>query len=188
MEKEGKVKGEIIRMVLEYIKREKGEEGLKKIEGKLEELGYPLYFQEIKSFEEYRECQFVLILLLVRDIFGWTEEEIREMGVFAAKSSMIAKVLFKYFGSLTRFVEEIPNYWKKYSDFSSLKIINFNEEEKFVIFQLNDYNFHPLACAYHQGFFLAIACFSIRGENILLTETKCSHRGDKSHEYKITWE
>lgn len=188
MKNEGHVKGEIILTSLKYIKSRLGKEGLKKIEDRFKELGYSLYFQNIKPLHDYKEAYAVLIYLLSRDLFGWNDKDIWKMGESSAKMSFIAKVLLKYFISVNSLVEEMPNYWKKYHDFGEIKVIDFNEKNKYIIFQLRGYDFHPLGCTYHLGYFFTVARFSIKGENISLNETKCVHKGDDFHEYKITWE
>ncbi len=188
MEKKGNVKGEVIRADLEYIKVKMGEEGLKKIEDRFEELGYPLHLRDIKPFHDYKEAQAVLIYLFSQDLFGWDEERISKMGEGAAKTSFIVKALIRYFVSVERLMEEAPNYWSKHHDFGKLETIDFSEKEKFITFRIIGYDFHPLACTYHRGYFLSVARFSIKGKNISLEETKCVHRGDEYHEYRINWE
>ena len=188
MEIDGNVKGEIIRTGLEYIKNKKGPEGLKKVEERLAELGYPLYLSEVKTFHDYKEANAVLVYVVCRDIFGWNEKEIQLMGEATAKTSFIVKTLLRYFVSIDRILKETPNFWAKHHDFGEVEPVEVNEEKKYMIIQVKGYQFHPLACAYHHGYFLAVAKLSIKGKNIAIKETKCGHRGDEYHEYKITWE
>ena len=188
MATEGNVKGEIIRVSLEYIKSKKGPEGLKQVEDRLAELGYPLYLKEIKTFHSYKEANAVLVYVVCRDVFGWNEKEIQLMGEATAKTSFIVRTLLKYFVSIDRILKETPNFWAKHHDFGEMEPVEANEEKKYMVIRVKGYQFHPLACAYHRGYFLTVAKLSIKGKNITIEETKCGHRGDKYHEYKITWE
>ncbi len=188
MAKEGNVKGEVLRGDLEYVKNKMGEEGLRKVENRMAEMGYPLRLEEIKSFEDRKEAQAVLIYIICREIFGWGEEEIAKMGEDAAKTSFIVKALLKYFVSIQRVLSETPNFWARHHDFGELEPIEADEEKKHLIIRVKGYDFHPLACAYHRGYFLSVARLSIKGKNIAIEETECVHRGGKYHEYKVTWE
>lgn len=188
METEGNVKGEVIRADLEYIKSKKGVEGLRKVEDRLADLGHPLRLEDIKTFHDYKEANAVLIYVVCRDVFGWDEEDIHSMGEAAAKTSFIVKALLKYFVSIHRTLRETPNFWAKHHDFGELEPVEANEEEKYMVIRVKGYQFHPLACAYHRGYFLAVAKLSIKGKNIAIEETKCGHRGDEYHEYRVTWE
>ncbi len=188
MEKEGNVKGEVIRADLEYIKSKQGPEGLKKIENRMEEIGYSLYLEDIKTFHDYKEAHAILLYIVCLEIFNWTEDDIVKMGEAAAKTSFIVKALLKYFASIHRLLKESPNFWSKHHDFGELEPVEADEKKKHLIFRIKGYDFHPLACAYHRGYFLSVAKLSIKGENIKLDETECVHRGGFYHEYKITWE
>jgi len=185
MEKGGHVKGEVIRIYGEIIKEKEGEEGVKKIEEKLEELGYPMEFSKIKPLEWKRDGLNVLILLLGKEIFNWTDEDIFSIGEAAPKRSFIIKVLVRYFISPLKLFQNSPKYWRRHYDFGRLEPVEFKEKEATI--RINDYEVHPIMCLYFKGYFTSLCKFLISKGEIKIEEVKCVYRGDDCHEYKINW-
>jgi len=184
----GNVRGEVLRANAAYIKYREGEEGLILIEEKLEELGYPLKFKGFKSLKWYPESLSVLIILIAKDIFNWKNGDIFEMGNSAPKYSFIVQLLMRHFLSPRKCFEESPKYWKAHFDFGELETVEFNEKEKYLIVRVKGYQFHPLICIYHSGYFLRIAQFVIKSQKITIDEVKCIYKGDSCHEYLIKWQ
>jgi len=187
MQIKGNVRGGVIQANIAFIREMAGVEKLKAIEGKIAGLGYPFDFSKINIGEWYPEALSVLIILVAKDLFNWTEKDIFEMGNSAPKYSFISKIVMRYFLSLEKIIKEIPNYWKNHFDFGELESYKFSEEEKYLILHEKGYKFHPLLCIYHSGYFLRIAQFAIKGKEITIEETKCIFKGDHYHEYIIKW-
>ena len=188
MQKKGNVKGEVIRANFVYIKEKKGEDGLKSLEGKLNELGIPIKHGDIKPFNWYSEALSALIVIVAKEVFSWTEADIFDMGNQAPKYSFILmKILLKYFVSTVKVFELAPYYWKRHFDTGEIERVEFNEKEKYVIFRVKGHNFHPLVCIYEAGYYLRIAQFSTRSKDVHIEETKCAFADNPYHEYKITW-
>lgn len=185
----GNVRGEILRLNIEYIKNKEGEQAVSLIEEKLKELGYPLMLKNFNSLKWYPEFISVLIILILKEIFNWTEQDIFNMGNSVPRSSFIVKFLMKYFISLKECFQESNNYWQIHFDFGELEPFDFSEKEKYLTLRVKNYNFHPLVCYYHTGYFLRIAQFNIKSEKINIKETKCLHKDNNIsyHEYKISW-
>jgi len=183
----GNVRGGIIQADIDVIRKKEGEKGLKAVEEKMLELGYPLGFENIKLGGWYPEALSVSIILIARDLFGWKESDIFDMGYFAPASSFISKIFMRYFLSLKRFLDEVPNYWRKHFDFGELEAYDFSEEKRYIILREKGYKFHPLMCVYHKGYYLRVAEFAIKSSDITIEETKCVFKGDSFHEYIIKW-
>lgn len=188
MKIEGNVRGTILFSNLQFILKRQGKEGLKKVEEKLKELGYPFEFQKIKQLDWYPEALSHLILLICQEIFGWKEEDFFEMGYQAPQLSVVFKFLMKYFVSLKKAFLETPNYWKKHINVGELVPYQLNEKEGFVILQLKDYKFHYLGCVYKKGYFTRLLEYLLPNKKIATTETKCVHRGDSFCEFLIKWQ
>jgi len=188
MQIKGNVRGGIIQADADFIRKRKGEEGLRAIEKKMAELGYPLNFDKIKFGEWHPESLSVLVILVAKDLFNWDRRDIFEMGNSVPKHSFLFKIIMRYFLSLRKIFGETPNYWKQHFDFGELEPHELNEEKKYMILREKGYKFHPLMCLYHAGYYLRIAQFAIRSEKITIKETKCVFRGDPYHEYVIKWE
>jgi hypothetical protein len=187
MQIKGNSRGEILRTHAVYIFYRKGEEGVRLVEKKMEEIGYPLRFKGIRPLTWYPEALSVLVILVAKEIFKWEDSDIFDMGNSAPKYSFIVKLLMKYFLSPKRSFEESPKYWRAYFDFGTSEAAEFNEKEKYLVVRVKGYKFHPLVCIYHSGYFLRIAQFVIKSKRIAIKEIKCAHQGDPYHEYLISW-
>ena len=170
-----------------YIEEREGKKGLKKIEEKMKKLGYPLKFEEIKTFKYYPVGLADLVIIVAKEIFNWTEKDIFEMGNVAPKYSLFTKILAKYFLNLEQTTKEIPKYWRKHFTEGELEI-ELHKKEKNAIVHL-EYNItHPLVCIFFAGYFLRIATYVIKSPKINIKETRCQFKGDSYHEFLISWQ
>lgn len=184
----GNNRGAILQTHAVYIRHKQGDEGVKMLEEKLKELGHPLKFEEVKPLSWYSEALSILIMVAAKDIFNWTDADIFEMGNMAPKSSFIVKLFIKYFVSLQKCFEQVPEHWRKNADYGEMEAHELNEKEKYVILWVKNSKSHPVSCIYRAGYFLRIAQFVIKSKKITIEETKCMFKGDPYHEYIIRWE
>ena len=178
----GNVKGEVFRTHAHYIIKKEGEEGLKKLEDKMTELGVPIKFDEIKPFEWVSEGLSSLTIIVSKEVFNWTEEDVFEMGRFAPKFSFIIKVMIQYLVSIETLFNNAAKYWDKHFDFGYVETV-FEKENKKMIIKEYEFKTHPLLCIYHAGYFKGLAEFGVKGE----VESKCVYRGEDYNEYIVTW-
>jgi len=189
MEIEGEVRGVVFKTDSEYLLKEEGEEGLKKLEEELEKLGYPIKFKEIKTMAFYPVGLRVLSLLAIKKVFNFNDEKIKKMGVFATKTSLIIKLFIKYFFSAQRvFYKEAPKIWRKHWTVGELTPVELNEEKKYGILRVKNFNLHPIYCCYLEGYFSGILQMLIKTQKITCEETKCTFRGDEYHEFLLKWQ
>ncbi len=184
----GNVKGEVFRTHADYIKSKKGEKGVKQVEEKMAELGVPVDFDTIKSFEWKNEGISVLVILVAKEIFNWTEEDVFEMGRFAPKFSFILKVLAQYLVSIEMLFKNAEKYWHKNYDFGKLENVSYDEKKKEIIIRERGIKTHPLACVYHAGYFKGLCEFTVKSKNVTVKETECMHKGRNYHEFIIKWD
>lgn len=187
MQKKGNVRGEVIRVGGDYIRSKKGEEGILNLEGKLKELGYPFHLANIKPLSWYPEGLSVLIIVIAKEIFNWGKDDIFDWGNCAPKTSFLNRMFMKYFISLEKILQESPRYWKAHFDFGELEPGKVDEKKKTAVIRIKGYDFHPLVCSYHAGYFLRILSFSVNSKNTTIKEVKCIYRGDSYHEYLMQW-
>ncbi len=189
MSKPGSVKGEVFRTHAIYIKYREGEEGLKKLEEKMKEIGFPLVFSEIKPGNWYQEALSALVVLTAKNIFNWTEEDVYKMGSSAPKHSFIVKIFVKHFVSIKEIFARAEQYWEKHYNFGSFEKVEFNEDKKYIIVRIKGYEFHPIIYnVYFRGYFNAIAKLSVKSNNVKTDLIKNVLDGDDYNEYKISWE
>jgi hypothetical protein len=182
----GKVRGAAILTQIHYIRLKKGEEGLRMVEEKLKELGYPLEFKKVKNLEWYPTGLGDLVIIVAKELFNWQDKDIFEMGNSAPKYSFIVRLLMKYFLSPQRSFRESPKYWRKHFTSGVLEAYQFNEKEKYLIIRLR-HQCHPVICIFYSGYFLRIAQYVIKSEKITIEESKCMSKGDPYHEFIIRW-
>jgi len=153
---------------LRYVRYREGEMGLKKLEEKLKELGWPLKFEEIESTEWYPMGLDVLKTLVVKDLFNWTEKDIFEMEAYSARVSFLAKMFLRYFVSPQKAFQESLKYWRKNYDVGELEVYKFNEKEKYAIFRLKNLKLHSINCINFAGYFLQAAKYIIKSKEITI--------------------
>lgn len=184
----GETKGSEFISFAKYIQEKKGKEGVKAVEKKMEELGYPLHFDKVKEISQwYPENMNVLCILVAKHLFGWTKEDIFDFGYNSAKYSFLLKIVIKYFVSSRLVFEGAPKYWRKFLNVGELEAAEFNGEKRYLILRIKNYMFHPIMCDYFAGFFKKIAENSVKSENMKCEETKCPYQGGAYHEYVVSW-
>lgn len=188
MEIKGNVKGAILKGHFDYIRDLKGEKGVKAIEEKLRELGYPLKSEEIDDTKWYQESMACLIVLICAELFDWTQKEIREMAYQSPKYSFIVRLLMQHFVKIEKSFKMAPIYWRKHFDFSEMEVAGFSEKEKYGIIRLKNFHkYHPLICEYHRAYFKKIAEIMLGQKKVEVEHPKCLFREDPYEEFKIIW-
>jgi len=186
MKLEGEIRGVAIKSDLDFILKEEGEEGLKKLEETITKLGYPLKHKEINSMDFYPLGLEAITFVAIKRLFNFNDKKFQEMGGSEAKCSLLIRLFMKYFYSIERFAKEVSKIWREYFTVGDLKIIEFNKEKRYVILRLGNFRCHPLHCLSLLGYFPTIVQMIV-GSKASCEETKCVHRGDKYHEFLLRW-
>lgn len=184
----GNVKGEVFRTHADYIRKREGEQGLQKLQERMRDLGAPINFDEIKSFQWISEGMSSLTIIVSKDTFNWSNEDVFEMGRFAPKVSFIIKVMIQYLVSVEKLFENAEKYWNKHYDFGGVEKVKYSEEEKKIIIREKDFKTHPTVCIYHAGYYKGLAEFAVKSQNINVEETACAHKNADYNEFTISWE
>ena len=183
-----KTRGEGISGLADDIKNKYGIDGVTKIEERLKELGYPTVFKEIRLTGWYPEGLNVLVLLVAKEIFGWTESDLFEMGHRAPKLFLIAKLYVRYFATATKTFQASGKFWKQFETCGELEPFKIDEKEKYAILRLKNFSGHPAFCPLLSGYFESATSFVTVSRRVISEETKCPFRGDPYHEYLVKWE
>jgi len=188
MEIKGQIRGVSLTGDADFILKKENKEGLKKVESKLKELGFLIEYDKIKTLNFYPGGLKALSLLAIKDVFGYSDKEIEEIGRMSSKLSLIIRLFIKYFSSPSNFFfKEAPKIWKKYWTVGEFIPIEFNEKEKFAIVRVEGLNLHPIYCVFLRGFFPALTQLILGNESITCQETKCCFKGDNFHEFLLKW-
>ena len=183
----GKVRGQVFITDLGYVREKKGEEGVRLLKKKIREWGVLIDYEKAKPLEWYSVGLRAISLLALKEVFGWGDKEIFDLGNCAPKFSFIVKMLMKYLLSPKKTFQESPRYWKKHYNIGKLEAHEFNDKEKYFVLHLKDFKIHPILCTYLSGYYLRIAQYGIKSEKITIEETKCMHKDDPYHEFIIRW-
>lgn len=182
---EGKVRGAVFQTDAKYVLEKEGEAGLKKLEARVKSLGYDIDYRLGKATDWHPVGLRIISLLLIKDTFGWSDAEIREMGKTAPKFSFIVKFIFKLFAPLRKLVKEIPSDWEEHYTVGKMEVAKFDEENKELIINVKDFRAHPIFCKYLEGYIERVLLFVEQG--VVTRATKCMFKGDPYHEYISTW-
>lgn len=189
MEVKGETRGVTLTIDRDYILKNKGEEGLKKVEEELGELGYPIKYKEIETFGYYPVGLRALSLLAIKKVFDFDDKKIEEIGFFGTRVSLVAKFFIKYISSVPKvFLREGQKIWRKHWTIGRLVPIEFNKEKKYAVLQLKDFNLHPIYCIFLRGYMSGLFSLIIKSPQITCQERKCPFKGDEYHEYLIKWQ
>lgn len=183
LEVKGEVKGVVFQTDADYILKKEGEAGLKKLEKRVKELGYPINYRKGKALDLHPLGLRVISLLLIKDTFGWDDQEIRKMGYNAPSVSFMVKLLMKFFVSFKKFMNEVPGYWARHYTVGVLELFSMNEETKETTVRLRDITLHPIFCFYLEGYFERMYEFVVGKGKGNCQETKCAFKGAPYHQY-----
>jgi len=185
-----KIKGEVrglgLRVDWDFVLREKGKEGLKKVEDKLAESGFPLKYKEIKPMDFYPVGFDVISLLAIKEIFNFNEKDMERMGRLVIKFSLFIKIFMKYFASLELVTKQVPRMWREHYTVGDLETPEFSKEKKYMVLRMKNFRIHPIYCNIHKGYFSKVAEMIVKAP-VTCQETKCMFKGNLYHEFLITW-
>ncbi len=190
IEKLKKIKGEVRGMALkgdgEYILKEKGKEGVERIERELKEAGFPLEFKKMKAMHFYPLSTDAAAVTLMNKIFEWKKEEMIELGSFLSKSSLVLRVFMKHFTSIEKVVEKASEMWRKNYTVGDLEVEKFNKKEGKLVVNIKNFKATPLYCPIFQGYLESVTQM-VLSRQAKCEETKCIFKKDPYCEFTIDW-
>lgn len=182
----GKVRGISVRSYGEYILKNEGRQALEELEKTITDCGHSIEYLKLGNLDFYPLGLEAVTVLAIEHLFGYGDEEMRKVGQFQAKSSIIMKLFMRYFFSVERVIKEVPKMWNKYYTVGRLEVEEYNPEERHLILRLFDFYMTPLQCSDLRGYFPTVLQMVI-GSEITCEERKCMYRGDDYHEFFMEW-
>ena len=186
MKIKGKVRGMSLRNIAAFVLKERGKEGLKKLEDTITRLGYPLEYRKIKTMTFYPLGLEPLMMVVAKKLLNFNEEDFRQLGEFSPKSAIIVRLFLQYLVSIRTVAENVSEMWKKYYTVGNIETVELNEEKKYMILRVTDFNLHPVHCQVLEGYFPTVIQMVVK-KKVHCKETKCFFRGDEYHEYLMEW-
>jgi len=182
----GKVRGVPLKTTSDFILKEEGEEGLRKLEQAMAGLGYPIKREEIRAMDFYPLRLWGLYLVVIKRLFNYSRERMAELGANNAKLSLIIRLFMKYFFSVEKLLGEVPRIWHKYYTVGDLKIYEYQEEENRAVIRLENFKLHPIFFEDLMGYFSGIVKM-VTGKPARCELTKSRERGDNYYEFELNW-
>ncbi|MBD3208451.1 MAG: hypothetical protein GF370_03280 [Candidatus Nealsonbacteria bacterium] len=183
----GQIRGGIIKADGDFILKKKGRQGLRRLEERMKELDQPLRFSQIQMTKFYPVGLKAVVLLSIKDVFGFEKEDFIELGRFASKSLSILRFFMRYLLSLERVAKEISQIWDKNYSVGECAVTEFNKKEGYMKIRISDFKLHPAWCHVHLGY-LPATLQIIAQKKVACQELKCVHQGDECHEFLLSWQ
>jgi hypothetical protein len=184
---DGKVKGAVFKTDLHFIMETEGEEGVKKVEDKLKEMGQDFNFEnDSTNLSSHPIGLRALSLIAISQVFDLNKEDIRIMGRTAPKFSLVLKFFMRYLVSTRTIINKANELWEEHYSVGRLEVLEVNEDDKFMRIALHDFSLHPIFCDYFTAYLEFIIKLGV-GENVSGEEVKCTHHGDNYHEFLHRW-
>lgn len=183
---EGEVRGAVFKTDEHFILKHFGERGVKKVEEKLEEMGSPFSYSEIKKMNFYPIKMRIFSFLAISTTLGVDKEGIEKMGSEAPQISFLIKVFTKYFMSSSKTLQKVGEIWERHYTVGRIEAVKVDEDKGEALFRLHKANFHPFFCNYLAGYFSSITGMVV-GEEVEGKETKCYFNGEEYHEFYMQW-
>ncbi|MCD4694589.1 hypothetical protein K8R62_04505, partial [bacterium] len=118
--------------------------------------------------------------------FNWTEEEVFDMGKNLMIYSKPIKIFVKWFSSAKSTITKMAKDWNKYYAQGSVNIKEFNENKKYSILEIKDFNIHPITIMYYEGIFTKVLEISTGSKKVKVKEIE-NKDGHKYHKFKAKW-
>lgn len=182
----GKVRGVAFTTAARFVFEKEGEEGLRKMEETITGLGYPLEYSKIRTMDFYPIGLQVINIIVMKELFHYGDEKVKEMGGFNAKFSLLIKLFMRYFVSIGRVAKVASKIWRKHYTIGRLIPAEYDEKKGYLIIRLEDFSVHPLLCVDLLGYFSSVVKMVV-GKEVEGEEIKCTHRGDDYHEFLLKW-
>ncbi len=182
----GEVRGVTLKTDEYYVLKKEGEETLENVKKELERLGAGFCYEDLDKMNFYPISFRIFSLLAISKVLQYEREDIKEMGKAAPRVSFLIKFFTKYFLSSGETLKKVTEMWEKHYTEGKIEAVEVKEDEGRAIFRLHEANFHPILCDYLLGYFSSIVSMVV-GEKTKEEERKCFFRGDKYHEFYITW-
>lgn len=186
LNKEGMIAGEVFHTQYEYVKRNKGDQGLDAFAKKAKEYGQELDLRDMNFQKWYPVGLRPFSWFIMLKTFGWGEKEFLDSAYQAPKVSFIMRILARYFVSPKVTIQKSPKYWNKHYTIGSLEVHKIDMKNKRFVLRVKDFKVSPLFCIFYLGYFKKVVEFG-GIKNPSVRETKCIYNGDDLHEFEITW-
>ena len=184
----GRIRGLVLTTLKDYVVNQKGKEGIKKVEKRMEDLGHPFKFEELSSVKWYPAGLIQLAMLVILDTFGWDDKKNFEIGYQAPINSILAKLMLRTFTSLETAFKVTPKFWRNYTDLGEMNWVEHDMEKRKAVLRLTNYpKTNGASYEYFRGYLKRIMEIMTKSKNVEVKITKSIYRGDPYDDFTFTW-
>lgn len=183
---DGEVRGIGIKDDFLYVKKIKGKEVMDRMEKSIQDLGYDFHLDRMKALAFYPVGFEGLGLVASHKIAGFTPDDIREMGAYEPKASLIIRLFMKYFVSIDMVAKKASEMWESYYTRGELVVLEMDKENKRGEVVLKDFKLHPFHCRILEGYF-ATLLQTVTKEKVTCREIECPFEGGQFHKFVLTY-
>ncbi len=188
-ESSGKIRGEIILDHIRYIEEKEGSAGLEKLKEKLTGIGVDIDFNNINPTDWISVNVSFLIIIIAKDLFRWSDEDVFAMGLFTPRFPLGLRILVQTVMIPEKLFRELPVYWRNIFNFGYLNPFDYNEDLQRAKISITEFQSpHPIINEYLKGFIKGLVDFMLKEKDISVEQTKSTHKGEDGDEYVIYWE
>ena len=184
----GRVRGAVFETDADYLRDKYGHTGLENLARAMRGLNCEIAYDDMSAMEWRSVGERALSLHVMKDVFSWTDDEIRAMGDAAPKYSFIVKLFMKFFVSPAVAFSHAPEYWAKHYDVGRLEAVELCEKERYAIVHLHDFESDAVYCRYLEGYFGRLFKYMYPRSRIEIKETVCMSEGGAVHEFHVHWD
>ncbi len=190
IEKMKKLKGEArgmnLKSMFDYIYRKHGEAGVKKVEKKMAELGYPVKRSEVEPMSYHSMTKNALFVLAVKECFNMTAKDFKDMGGVMFQFNLFTKLFMKYFISLDMIFKQLQKIFRKHYTVGTIEMVEYSLKKKYAILRERGFKIDKNHLNIHLGYYTK-ASEMILKKPIISKVTKSVYGGDPYNEYIFRW-
>ncbi len=189
LKSEIKIKGEGLLEDKKYILNKFGQNVLLRIEREISALtGKEFSYKNISSYEYYPIAFSVLLTLILKYDFKFSEEEIKEFGKDTLKLSFWIRIFLPHIVSLKYLPQEAKKIWRRYfMNAGKLEVERIDEDNHNIIIKITEFDIHPLYCRQIEGTISQLFSYIFKKKIVQVDEVECTFKGGNNHKFSISW-
>lgn len=184
---ECQARGHSIKVDLNYVLFREGQEGIKKMEKAMADLGYPIKYNQIEIMKLYPLGLQTIIILVMAKLFGYKKEDFEKVGEFTSKMPFIMRLFMRYLVSIDMVAKYAQRMWNTHYTRGKIEIIKLDKEKKHIIVRISEFKTHPFHCIITKSYIAHVIKMAVKASIISHQETKCPFLGDDYHELLVKW-
>lgn len=179
----GNVSGSCTNAIFEYLELIGEKDRIPEILARTKEYGAEQVGTRVDPLKRYPIAQEMALIFASKDILGWNNEQVKELGRNIPRISFIAKLLLRYLLTVETSKREGGKYWRRHFDFGELEVLSTDIQSGNYIVEVTGFDIHPTYCTFLCGFIETMIGFVVSdplGSEVI----KCSD-GDGVNRFRL---